>query len=279
MVLTEKYFDGKVPAAGVKEEYEVLILQRLVELKKEVENNIEVFRFREALKSFIDIARLGNKYLADTEPWKLIKTDPEKVKTILHYSLQIAAVLSVVGQPFIPFTSEKLRAMLNISDYNWETVCYDFLLSEGQTLQKSELLFEKIEDPAIELQIEKLKRPAEESKTEIVPAKENISYDDFCKMDIRNATILAAEKVPKTQKLIKLTVDCGIDTRTVVSGVAEHFEPEQLVGKKVVLLANLEPRMIKGVESKGMILFAESSDGKLRLVSPDEEAHNGSIIK
>lgn len=279
MVLTEKFFEGKVPPAGVKGEYEEQILNRLVELKKEVEDNIEVYRFREALKSFIDIARLGNKYLADTEPWKLIKTDPEKVKTILHYSLQISAVLSVLGEPFIPFTAEKLRKMLNLTVYDWEKAGTLPLLNEGQALNKSELLYEKIEDAAIEAQVEKLKRPAAEVALTVAPAKENISYDDFCKMDIRNATILAAEKVPKTQKLLKLTVDCGIDTRTVVSGVAEHFEPEQLVGKKVVLLANLEPRMIKGVESKGMILFAESADGKLRLVSPDEEAHNGSIIK
>ena len=279
MVLTEKYFDGVVPDVEGEGENEQNICDRLIELKKEIETSIENFRFREALKAFMDVARLGNKYLADTEPWKLIKTNPEKVKTILHFSLQICANLTVLGEPFIPFSVEKLRNMLGIEKISWDNAGRTDLILAGHKMNKSVLLFEKIEDDIIEKQIEKLKREPVTVESKIAPVKENVSFEDFQKMDIRTVTVIAAEKVPKTQKLLKLTVDCGFETRTVVSGVAESLEPEKLVGKKVCLLANLPPRNIKGVESKGMILYAENSDGKFNLVNPEESSENGSLIK
>lgn len=279
IVLTEKYFDGVMPEAGTAGEYEQTIITRLAELKNDIEGNLESFRFREALKSFIDVARLGNKYLADTEPWKLFKTDPERVKTILHYSLQICANLTILGEPFIPFSSEKLRNMLGIVKVTWDNSGKTDIIPAGHKMNRSELLFEKIEDGIIQHQIDKLKREPVPVVSNIAPMKENVSFEDFTKMDIRTATVLSAERVPKTQKLLKITVDLGLETRTVVSGVAESLEPEQLVGKKVCLLANLAPRNIKGVESKGMILYAENPDGKFLMVNPDPDANNGSMIK
>jgi len=227
----------------------------------------------------MDVARLGNKYLADTEPWKVFKTEPEKVKTILHYSLQICANLITLGEPFIPFTAEKLRNMLAMEKVTWENTGNTNLLSAGHKMNKSGLLFEKIEDDAIQKQMDRLKREPQPVVSNIPAIKENVCFDDFTKMDIRTVTVMAAERVPKTQKLLKLTVDLGFETRTVVSGVAESVEPEHIIGKKVCLLANLAPRNIKGVESKGMILYAENSDGKFNLVNPGEGAENGSLIK
>jgi methionyl-tRNA synthetase len=279
MVLTEKYYDGKDPEAGKAGDYEQSIATRLAELKQEIDHGLEHFRFREALKSFMDVARLGNKYLADTEPWKVIKTDPERVKTILHYSLQICANLVTLGEPFIPFTMEKLRNMMGMEVTEWEKTGSVNLLTAGHTMNKSGLLFEKIEDEVIEKQIAKLKREPEPVVSAHVPLKENVTFDDFQKMDIRTVTVLNAEKVPKTDKLLKLTVDLGFEQRTVVSGVAGSLQPEQLIGKKVCLLANLAPRNIKGVESKGMILYAENPDGAFKMINPEAGAENGSLIK
>jgi methionyl-tRNA synthetase len=283
MVLTHKYFDGKVPPVANKGDYEKEIESQLKKLKSGIEENIENFRFREALKEYMNIARLGNKYLADTEPWALIKTNPEYVGTILNYSLQIAANLCILGEPFLPFSSKKLKDILQLSDnLKWDQTGNVNLLAENHKLGKAELLFEKIDDEIINKQLEKMYRQKEKSMNEAkdVPSqKPLINYDDFSTMDIRVGTILAAEKVAKTKKLLKLTIDTGIDTRTVVSGIAEFFEPADIVGKQVCMLVNLEPRNIKGIESHGMILMAEDKDGRLEFVSPASAVSPGSMVK
>ncbi|MGC8825111.1 MAG: methionine--tRNA ligase [Bacteroidales bacterium] len=282
MVLTQKYFKGIVPQVGTTESYEAEIQQQLKTLKNSIEENIENFRFREALKEFMNIARLGNKYLADTEPWALIKTQPDRVKTILNFSLQIAANLAILGEPFLPFTSKKLSSMLQLSEnIKWDAAGQINILPIGHQLGKSELLFEKIEDTAIEKQLEKLHRQNHQTTANenVAPQKPPVSYDDFSRMDIRVGTITHAEKVPKTKKLLKLTIDTGIDQRTVVSGIAEYFEPEKIIGQQVCLLANLEPREIKGIVSHGMILMAEDKDGRLEFVSPASVVAPGSQVK
>ncbi|HOK51954.1 MAG TPA: methionine--tRNA ligase [Bacteroidales bacterium] len=282
MVLTHKYFNGIVPEVTHTEQYESEIEQQLKSYKRNIEENIENFRFREALKEYMNIARLGNKYLADTEPWAIIKTKPERVKTILNYALQIAANLAILGEPFLPFTSQKLSRMLQLpKNYRWDNAGQVDVLSTGHQLGKSELLFEKIEDDAIEKQLNKLHRqkPAEANVNTAVPQKPSVSYDDFSRMDIRVGTIVHAEKVPKTKKLLKLTIDTGIDQRTVVSGIAEYFEPENIIGRQVCLLANLEPREIKGIVSHGMILMAEDKDGRLEFVAPSTTVAPGSSVK
>lgn len=282
MVLTHKYFNGIVPEVTHTEQYETEIEQQLKSYKRNIEENIENFRFREALKEYMNIARLGNKYLADTEPWAIIKTQPERVKTILNYALQIAANLAILGEPFLPFTSQKLSRMLQLpKNYRWDNAGQVDVLSTGHQLGKSELLFEKIEDDAIEKQLNKLHRqkPAEANVNTAAPQKPSVSYDDFSRMDIRVGTIVHAEKVPKTKKLLKLTIDTGIDQRTVVSGIAEYFEPENIIGRQVCLLANLEPREIKGIVSHGMILMAEDKDGRLEFVAPSTTVTPGSSVK
>lgn len=282
MVLTHKYFNGIVPEVTHTEQYESEIEQQLKSYKRNIEENIENFRFREALKEYMNIARLGNKYLADTEPWAIIKTQPERVKTILNYALQIAANLAILGEPFLPFTSQKLSRMLQLpKNYRWDNAGQVDVLSTGHQLGKSELLFEKIEDDAIEKQLNKLHRqkPAEANVNTAAPQKPSVSYDDFSRMDIRVGTIVHAEKVPKTKKLLKLTIDTGIDQRTVVSGIAEYFEPENIIGRQVCLLANLEPREIKGIVSHGMILMAEDKDGRLEFVAPSTTVAPGSSVK
>ncbi|MEJ5265438.1 MAG: methionine--tRNA ligase [Bacteroidales bacterium] len=282
MVLTHKYFNGIVPEVTHTEQYESEIEQQLKSYKRNIEENIENFRFREALKEYMNIARLGNKYLADTEPWAIIKTQPERVKTILNYALQIAANLAILGEPFLPFTSQKLSRMLQLpKNYRWDNAGQVDVLSTGHQLGKSELLFEKIEDDAIEKQLNKLHRqkPAEANVNTAAPQKPSVSYDDFSRMDIRVGTIVHAEKVPKTKKLLKLTIDTGIDQRTVVSGIAEYFEPENIIGRQVCLLANLEPREIKGIVSHGMILMAEDKDGRLEFVAPSTTVTPGSSVK
>jgi len=230
----------------------------------------------------MDIARLGNKYLADSEPWKLINTDANKVKTILYFSLQIAGALASLCEPFLPFTSKKLCNLLNIETQKWDEIGNIHPLTVGHQLNKSFLLFDKIEDIEIEKQIEKLNKSKQlnsASAIKIEPEKPEITFEDFSKMDIRIATILEAERVPKTQKLLKLKVDTGIDVRTLVSGIAEYYTPESIIGKQVCILANLQPRKIKGIESKGMILMAGEPDGKLKLVSPAELTINGATVK
>ncbi len=282
MVLTHKYFDGIVPAPGEFDDYDVKVLEEFGKIRNTVETHFENFRFREALKETMNLARLGNKYLADTEPWKLIKSNSGKVADILYVSLQLTVNLSILLEPFIPFTSKKLRALLNIGPLNWNICGKKNILDMGHRICEPELLFEKIEDDAIDKQLLKLQVAslAENDNKEIIaPEKQGISYEDFEKMDIRAATILEAEKVPETDKLLKITVDTGIDIRTVVSGIAEYFDPANLSGKKVCILLNLQTRKIKGIESKGMILLAENTDGSLYFVVPQEGTVNGSVIK
>lgn len=282
LVLTQKYFDGKCPEISVLTDYDYAALTEISAIKARVEQSLESFRIREALNEAMSLARLGNKYLAETEPWKLFPTDPQRVATILHVSLQITANLSVMLDPFLPFTMNQLRRFLNISEMPWSSVGFVDLIPAGHQLEKPGLLFEKIEDNQVEYQVKKLldtKMENEAKAAGLAPVKAVITYDDFTAMDIRIATILEAEKVPKTQKLMKLKVDTGIDVRTVVSGIAEHFEPQDIIGKQITLLANLEPRMIKGIESKGMILLAEDNTGKLIFVTPETAIQNGAVVK
>mgnify|MGYP001021866632 CR=1 FL=1 len=282
LVLTQKYFDGKVPACGAHTDTDKETLASISAIKAEVEKSLDNFRFREALKNAMDLARLGNKYLADEEPWKVIKTDEERVKTILNISLQITANLTICLEPFLPFSMEKLRGFINLEKLDWEKLGNTSLLAAGHQLNTPELLFEKIEDDVIEKQIQKLldtKKANELAKAKAAPAKENIEYDDFSKMDIRVGTVIEAEKVAKTKKLLKLKIDTGIDQRTVVSGIAEYYEPEALIGKQVSILVNLAPKNLKGIESQGMILCAENADGSLSIVQPDQKVKNGAEVK
>jgi methionyl-tRNA synthetase len=282
LVLTHKYFDGKVPAPGELNENDRQTLDQMRQYPEIISRSIENYRFREALAEFMNLARLGNKYLTDNEPWKIFKTDPERTATILNISLQICASLGVLCEPFLPFTSERLLERLSFNLIKWNELNHDQLLNPGHPVKEPQFLFNKVEDEQIQQQIDKLintrKANEAEQKPQVKPIKENITYDDFLKLDIRIATVLAAERVAKTKKLLKLTLDTGFDTRTVVSGIADHYEPENLVGKQVVLLANLEPRMIKGIESRGMILSAESNEGVLSLLQSDKKINNGGIV-
>jgi len=280
IVLTHKYFEGKVPEITGLNEQDNATLKEIGVIAQGVEESLEQFRFREAIKRGMDLARLGNKYLADTEPWKLIKSDPERVKTILNISLQISANLTLLLDPFLPFSMEKLRGFLNYKGRSWDLIGSDSLLEPGHGIEKASLLFEKIEDEQIQHQLDKLNKTKEDNEepAELAPQKAEISFDDFTRMDLRCGTILEAEKVPKTKKLIKMQVDLGFEKRTIVSGIAEYFEAENLPGKKVSVLANLAPRKIKGIESQGMILLSENPDGSLHFVEPSPEALNGSEI-
>jgi len=282
LVLTHKYFEGKVPELGTLTDYDKQTLSSISVIKAEVEKSLDSFRFREALKNAMDLARLGNKYLADEEPWKVIKTDVERVKTVLNISVQITANLTICLQPFLPFSMNKLRGFLDLGKLDWEKLGDTNLLAAGHQLNTPELLFEKIEDDVIEAQVQKLldtKKANELAQAKAAPAKPHIEYDDFGKMDIRVGTILEAEKVAKTKKLLKLLIDTGIDKRTVVSGIAEYYEPETLIGKQVSILVNLAPKNLKGIDSQGMILCAENADGTLSIVSPDQKVKNGSEVK
>ncbi len=281
LVLTGKYFEGKVPACGELTDYDREILAQIPELKTSLEKNIESYHFREALKDAMNIARLGNKYLADTEPWKLAKTDMERVKTILNIALQITANLSIAIEPFMPFSATKMLKMIGVEEkFGWDALGTE-LLPAGHALGTPELLFEKIEDSVIDKQLQKLAdtkaaNAAAEVKAE--PQKEEISFDDFGKMDIRVSTILAAERVAKTKKLLKLTIDTGIDQREIVSGIAEYYAPEELVGRQVLVLVNLAPRELKGTLSRGMILMAADATGRLVLLSPEDKVKSGSVV-
>lgn len=280
-VLTHKYYNGIVPARGVLTDYDKETLAEIPEIVKRVERNIEEFHFREALKEAMNLARLGNKYLADTEPWKLIKTDEERVKTIMNICLQITANLTALTEPFMPFSAEKLRGFLNIEPIGWSKMGAD-ILSAGHQINEAGLLFEKIEDETIQKQVDKLlatKKANELANIQAAPAKPNITFDEFTKMDIRVGKIVAAEKVAKTKKLMKLTINTGIDTRTVVSGIAEYYTPEEVIGRQVSILVNLEPKPLKGIESQGMILMAEDADGKLSFVAPEQEIKPGAEIR
>ncbi len=279
VVLTHKYFDGKLPKAALQGEDEAVI-KELAAFPAKISESIEKYRFREALAHLMDLARLGNKYLADTEPWKLIKTDENRTATILNVALQIAANLSILCEPFLPRTSEKLATMLNMDGEKWDEAGSASILLAGQNIEKPTLLFEKIEDKLVEEQVEKLKsteanKPAVVEDVEVAPQKAEVTFDDFMKMDIRTGTILEAETVPKSNKLLKFKVDTGVDTRTILSGIAKHYSPEEMIGKQVTVLLNLAPRAIMGIESQGMILMAEDHDGKLRLIQPNEVTQNG----
>lgn len=289
-VLTQKYYEGVIPAAGEFNDIDTETLRQITELTEKIEQSLERYRFREAQQELMNMARLGNKYLADEEPWKLIKTDPERVKTIMYVALQIATALAVASEPFLPFTSEKLKRMLQLGTITWESLKTNAteLLKAGHRIGTAELLFEKIEDAAIEKQLQRLENTKLANKQEaqantevtVAPQKELISYDDFAKMDIRIGTILEAEKMPKADKLLILKVDTGIDQRTIVSGIAQSFAPEEIIGKKVTVLVNLAPRKLRGVESQGMILMVENSEGKYTFINPDTEGiANGTEVK
>jgi len=272
LVLTQKYFDGIVPEAGTLDAEAAKTIEELASYPDIISSSIERYRFREALSELMNLARLGNKYLTDMEPWKIFKTNPEKVKQVLNVSLQIVANLSVLSEPFLPFTSAKLQKMINIENHNWADGGKADLLKAGKKLNKPELLFERIEDKEIEAQVQKLlnTKKENEEKEPAKPSKPSIEFDDFMKMDIRTGTIVEAEKVAKTKKLLKLLVDTGIDKRTVVSGISEYYKPEDIVGQKVSILVNLAPRKLRGIESQGMILMAEDNDGKLCFIEPTE---------
>ena len=331
VVLTHKYFGGKVPGNPKPEPADAEILGQIPALKKSVEDNIMNYKFREALKEAMNIARLGNKYLTDTEPWKVAKTDMDRAASILNVSLQICADLAVVFEPFLPFSAGKLRNILNVGIYagtdhragesgsssenlfregeaaalhtvpsgadaggdacavtlSWDSLGKDNILPEGHQLGEAVLLFSKIEDNVVECQVHKLeeKKAAKEAAAkaaaapvQAAPQKAECTFDEFEKMDIRTATVLEAERVPKTDKLLKLTIDTGIDRRTIVSGIAEYYTPEQMLGRQICILANLQPRKIRGIESKGMILMARQPDGKMRFITPEETLDNGSEI-
>ena len=280
VVLTNKFFDGIVPASKILNDYDRETLKEIPAIKSRVEQSIERFRFREALKEAMNLARLGNKYLADTEPWNHSKNNEERVKTILNISLQISANLSVLLKPFLPFSAKKLSGFLNFESSDWKNIGSDKLLIPGHRINKASHLFQKIDDKLIEKQVQKLIDTRQTLTNKIVaPAKDVINFEDFSQLDIRTGTILEAEKVPKTKKLIKLLIDTGIDQRTVVSGIAEYYKAEEIIGKQVSILVNLAPRKLKGIESQGMILMAEDTEGKLVFVSPEENIQNGSEIK
>lgn len=291
LVLTQKYYEGRVPSPNDFTEVDKEIFIQIKELTEKIEQSLERYRFREAQQELMNIARLGNKYLADEEPWKLIKTDEQRVETIMYIALQIATALAIVSEPFLPFTSQKLKKMLRFDDMDilptWENVFVsDSLIKSGHQIGTSQLLFEKIEDEVIQKQIDKLENSKKENmqaisnSKEITPQKELISYEDFAKMDIRIGTILEAEKMPKADKLLILKVDTGIDLRTIVSGIAQSFDPKEIVGKKVTVLVNLAPRKLRGVESQGMILMVENSQGKYVFLNPDAEGiANGIEVK
>lgn len=282
IVLTHKYYDGLVPAQGELTDYDKETLNEIPVLVKKVEDALDNFKFREAVKEAINLARLGNKYLADTEPWKLIKTDAERVKTIMNIALQITANVSILIEPFLPFTAKKMQGMLNLNGLTWEACGQVDFIAAGHQVNKPELLFEKIEDETIQAQLDKLQQTKEDNEAAnktAAPVKENIEFDDFVKMDIRVGTIIEAEKVAKTKKLLQLKVDTGIDQRTVVSGIAEFFKPEDIIGKQVSILVNLAPRKIRGIESQGMILMAEDATGKLEFVAPANAVKEGSEVR
>ena len=321
VVLTHKYFEGKVPAAGELQAIDREALAEIPALKASLEQNLSNYKFREALKDAMSIARVGNKYISDTEPWKVAKTDMERTATILNVSLQICADLAIAFEPFTPFAAERLRAMLcvgldagmdhrkgeqvTVNTYKegegaaihtnrtaeglclkWDNLGAQEILPAGHQIGEAQLLFAKIEDDAIQAQLDRLEAIRAEKEAaakaeaakQVQPQKAECSFEDFEKMDIRTATVLAAERVPKTDKLLKLSIDTGIDKRTIVSGIAEYYTPEQMVGRQICILANLKPRMIRGIESCGMILMAKQSDGKMRVVSPEEAVINGAVV-
>lgn len=283
LVLTEKYYAGKVPAAEEYNKNDLYLLEEIAKFPGRISASLDAFRFREALGELMNLARAGNKYLADNEPWKIAASDEKRVRTIMNISLQVTANLQVLMEPFLPFTAKKLGEMLNLKGLRWRDAERTDLLKAGHQLGKAGLLYEKIEDPVIEAQVNKLhesKKMNEASNSAaLLPQKGETSFEEFSKMDIRVGTILEAERVPKTDKLLKLKIDTGIDQRTVVSGIAGGYKPEEIIGQKVAILVNLAPRKIKGIESQGMILMAENDKGELAFVSPTRDINNGGTIK
>ena len=283
LVLTQKYFDNKVPALGTLTDYDKQTLDEFVNVKADVEKLLNNFRFRDAQKEAMNLARIGNKYLADTEPWKVAKTDMARVETIMHLSLQIAANLAIAFEPFLPFSSEKLRNMLGLKSFDWKELGRIDLLKTGDQLGVAELLFEKIEDATIEAQVQKLldtKKANEAAAYKPYAVKENVAFDDFMKMDIRVATVLDCQKVPKADKLLQFKLDDGMGGRTILSGIAASYpNPEELIGTQVCFIANFEPRKLRGIMSEGMILSAENADGKLVLIRPSAVVTNGVEVK
>ena len=283
LVLTQKYYDSKVPALGELTDYDKQTLEEFVNVKADVEKLLNNFRFRDAQKEAMNLARIGNKYLADTEPWKVAKTDMDRVATIMHLSLQISANLAIAFEPFLPFTSEKLRTMLGMKSFSWFDLGKIDLLTIGAQLGTPELLFEKIEDETIEAQVQKLqdtKLANEAAAYKPAPVKENVAFDDFLKMDIRVATVLDCQKVPKADKLLQFRLADGMEERTILSGIAAYYpNPEELIGTQICFIANFEPRKLRGIMSEGMILSAEDADGKLVLIRPSKSVTNGVEVK
>ncbi len=282
LVLTNKYFDGVIPAMGELTDYDQQTIQEFADVKQEVERLLNIFKFRDAQKEAMNLARIGNKYLADTEPWKLAKTDMSRVETIMHISLQLVANLAIAFEPFLPFSSQTLREMINMESFNWADLGRTDLLPAGHKINKPSLLFEKIDDETIEAQVQKLldtKRANEEANYRAKEIRSNIEFDDFMKLDVRVGTVLECNKVPKANKLLQFLIDDGLEKRTIVSGIAQHYKPEELVGKQVCFVANLAPRELKGVVSEGMILSAENADGSLAVITPDREVKPGSEVK
>lgn len=279
--LTKKYYDGVVPAAGELTDYDRQTIAEFKDVKAEVERLIENFRFRDAQKEAMNLARIGNKYLADSEPWKVIKTDPERVKTVLNLSLQLVANLAIAFEPFLPFSSQKLRMMLNMDEVEWDRLGATDLLPEGHVLGAPALLFEKIEDSVVEAQVQKLldtKKANEAANFKAAPVKETIPFEQFEGLDIRVGKVIECEKVKKSKKLLKFLIADGAENRTIVSGIAQYYDPEQLIGKQVCYIANLTPRTINGIESQGMILSAVNFDDSLSVVTVDREVANGSQV-
>ena len=277
-VLTQKYYNGIVPQPNEFEQVDKDLYHEIQQIPEKIGKNLDEFRFRDALTEMMNLARLGNKYLADEEPWKVIKDNPERVKTQMFCALQVAGALAYLCEPFLPFTSQKMKSGLNLGNKNWYEVLNTPPIPTGHQINEMPLLFSKIEDDVIEAQIKKLENTKinnQKTNPNANPMKEQISFDDFTKIDLRTATILEAEKVEKADKLLKLKVDTGVDVRTVVSGIAESFSPEEIIGKQVMILLNLAPRKIRGIESQGMLLLTTKPDGKLSFVTPDEKVENG----
>ena len=282
IVLTHKYFDGKVPAQGELTDYDRQTIDEFKNVKETLGNDIEHFHFRDALRDAMNLARIGNKYLADTEPWKLAKTDPARVATILNMALQITANLAIAFEPFLPFSAAKLRKMINMPEADWNKLGSIDILAEGSTVEKPELLFEKIEDSVIEAQMQKLERIKQENIIKNFrpePVAPAVSIDDFGKLDIRVGRVLDCQKVPKADKLLQFKIDDGLGGRTIVSGIAKYYAPEDLIGKEVCFIANLEPRKLKGILSQGMILSAEDAGGRLVVIGPQGEVKPGCQVK
>jgi methionyl-tRNA synthetase len=278
LVLTHKYYDGKIPACGELTETDEQVIAEMGQLPKKIAALIYQYKLRDAQAEAMHLARMGNKYLADQEPWKLIKTDPDRVATIMNIALQITANLSIVLQPFLPSTASKLEGFLNFKSKDWNDAGTVHLLNPGDAINNPEILFQKIEDELVQAEVEKLKG-AQALNQKFESQKMEVSFDDFTKMDIRLGTILNAEKVEKADKLLKLLVDTGIDKRTIVSGIAEHYQPEDVIGKTVQVLLNLAPRKIRGIESQGMILMAEDHEGKLSFMVPEKPFEAGGGIR